>query len=170
MSDSFATPWTVAFQTPLSMGFSRQEYWCGLLLPSPANLSNPVIEPISPALQAEPLPLSRHGSPLRTLEIIKSWFWREGKWGSRKNKGIPCSSQRGGGKVSQHTHLGLWMPNPSLFPLHWALKDSLGTGKDAASLFAALGQILNAVLREVSSRLSSAPANAELAKEGGEKA
>ena len=35
MSDSFATPWTVAYQAPLSMGFSRQEYWSGMPLPSP---------------------------------------------------------------------------------------------------------------------------------------
>ena len=34
----FETPWIVAYQAPLSMGFSRQEYWSGLLLPSPTNL------------------------------------------------------------------------------------------------------------------------------------
>ena len=41
----FATLWTVAFQAPLSMGFSRQEYWSGLLCPPPGNLPKPVIEP-----------------------------------------------------------------------------------------------------------------------------
>ena len=41
----FATPWTVAHQAPLSMGFSRQEYWSGLLFPSPGNLPDPGIEP-----------------------------------------------------------------------------------------------------------------------------
>ena len=46
----FATPWTVAFQTLPSMGFSRQEYWSGLTLPSPGDLSNPEIESGSPAL------------------------------------------------------------------------------------------------------------------------
>ena len=46
----FATPWTVARQAPLSMGFSRQEYWSGLPLPSPGVLSNPGIKPASPAL------------------------------------------------------------------------------------------------------------------------
>ena len=50
MSDSFATPWTVACQAPLSMGFSRQEYWSGLSFPSPGDLPNPWIEPTSPAL------------------------------------------------------------------------------------------------------------------------
>ena len=53
MSNSFATPWTVALQAPLSMRFSRQEYWSGLPFPSLEDLSNPGIEPWSPALQAD---------------------------------------------------------------------------------------------------------------------
>ena len=44
------TPWTVACQAPLSMGFSRQEYWGGLLFPPPEDLRDPGIEPESPAL------------------------------------------------------------------------------------------------------------------------
>ena len=47
------TPWTAAPQAPLSMGFSRQEYWSGLLFPSPGDLPNPGIKPRSPALQAD---------------------------------------------------------------------------------------------------------------------
>ena len=50
MSDSFVTPWTVACQAPLSMGFPRQEYWSGLPFPSSGDLPNPGIEPSSPAL------------------------------------------------------------------------------------------------------------------------
>ena len=50
MSDS-ATPWTVARQAPLSMEFSRQEYWSGLPCPSPGDLPAPGIEPASPALE-----------------------------------------------------------------------------------------------------------------------
>ena len=46
----FATPWTAAYQAPLSMGFSRQEYWSGLPLPSPGDLPDPEIEPASTAL------------------------------------------------------------------------------------------------------------------------
>ena len=46
MSDTMAL-WTVAHQAPLSTGFSRQEYWSGLLCPSPGDLPNPGIEPIS---------------------------------------------------------------------------------------------------------------------------
>ena len=50
MSNSFATPQTVAHQAPLSMGFPRQEYWSGLLFPSPGDLPNPGTEPVFPAL------------------------------------------------------------------------------------------------------------------------
>ena len=52
----FATPWTVAYQAPRSMKFSRQEYWSGLPFPSPGDLPDPGIEPRSPALQADALP------------------------------------------------------------------------------------------------------------------
>ena len=52
----FATPWTVAYQAPPSMGFSRQQCWSGLPFPSPGDLPNPGIEPGSPALQADTLP------------------------------------------------------------------------------------------------------------------
>ena len=51
----FATPWTVAYQAPQSMEFSRQEYWSGLPFPSPGDLPNPGIEPGSPALQGDAL-------------------------------------------------------------------------------------------------------------------
>ena len=53
MSDCFVTPWTVASQAPLSMGFSMQEYWSGLPFPSPEDLPDPWIETGSPALQAD---------------------------------------------------------------------------------------------------------------------
>ena len=53
---TLVAPWTVAHQASLSMGFSRQEYWSGLPFPSPENLSDPGIEPRSPALQADSLP------------------------------------------------------------------------------------------------------------------
>ena len=52
----FVTPWTVAYQAPLSMGFSRQEYWSGVPFPSPVDLPDPGIEPGSSALQANALP------------------------------------------------------------------------------------------------------------------
>ena len=50
MFDSFATPWTVALQAPLSMGFPRQEHWSGLPFPSPGDLPDSRIKPVSLAL------------------------------------------------------------------------------------------------------------------------
>ena len=60
----FATPWTAARWAPLSMGFSRQEDWSGLLFPSPGDLPDPGTEPRSPALQADSLPSEPPGKPL----------------------------------------------------------------------------------------------------------
>ena len=58
----FVTPWTLAPQAPLSMGFPRQEYWSGLPIPSPGDLPDPGIKPESPEL-ANGLSLNREGSP-----------------------------------------------------------------------------------------------------------
>ena len=60
----FATPWTVAYQAPPSMGFSRQEYWRGLPFPSPEDLPNPGIEPRTPALAGEFSTTEPPGKPL----------------------------------------------------------------------------------------------------------
>ena len=57
----FVTPWTVVHQAPLSMEFSKQEYWNGLAFPTPGDLPDPEIEPESPAWQAGSLPLSHLG-------------------------------------------------------------------------------------------------------------
>ena len=62
-----ATLWTVAHQVPLSMGFSRQEYWSGLPCPSPGDLPNPGIQPMSfmsPALAGRFFTTNPHGKPL----------------------------------------------------------------------------------------------------------
>ena len=59
----FVTTWTIACQLPLCMGFSRQECWNGLPFPSPEDLSNPGIQPRSPALQADSLPSEPPGKP-----------------------------------------------------------------------------------------------------------
>ena len=61
----FATPWTVALQDPLSMGFSRQEYWSGLQCLPPGDLPDPGTESVTPAvlvLWTDSLPLSHQGS------------------------------------------------------------------------------------------------------------
>ena len=62
VSDS-ATPWTAARQAPLSMGFSRQEYWSGLSCPPPRDLPDPGIKQGSPALQADSLLSEPPGKP-----------------------------------------------------------------------------------------------------------
>ena len=59
----FATPWIVAHQAPLSVGFSRQEYWSGLPFPSPGDLPDQGIEPRSPVLQADALTSEPPGKP-----------------------------------------------------------------------------------------------------------
>ena len=67
----FVTPWTVAHQAPLSIGFSRQEYWSGLTCPPSGDLPNPGIEPaslMSPALAVGSLPLVPPGKPLSNSE------------------------------------------------------------------------------------------------------
>ena len=62
MSDSLWPPWTVAWQVPLSMEFSRQEYWGGFPFPFPGDLPDPEIEPGSPAMQEALYQLSHQGS------------------------------------------------------------------------------------------------------------
>ena len=65
-----ATPWTAAYQAPLSMGFSRQEYWSRLPCPPPGDLPNPGIEPGSPALQVDALPAKLPGKPFCSLRHL----------------------------------------------------------------------------------------------------
>ena len=75
----FVTAWTVAHQAPLSMGFSRQEYWSGLPFPPPENLPHPGIEPTFPALaggfftsEAPGMPLS----PPTRDQTQGAWHWK----------------------------------------------------------------------------------------------
>ena len=73
VSDS-AMPWTVAHQSPLSMEFSRQDYWSGLPCPTPWNLPDPGIEPRSPALRQILYHLSRQGSTNLVSKKINADF------------------------------------------------------------------------------------------------
>ena len=73
----FETPWTVAYQAPLSMGFSRQEYWSGLPFPSPGVLPDPGIETGSPALQADALLSESPGKPSKGGVGLPLWVSRE---------------------------------------------------------------------------------------------
>ena len=79
MSDS-AIPWTVAYQAPPSMGFSRQEYWSGLPFPSPEDLPDPGVKPRSPALQADALTSEPPGKPLCYLPFSDSVQSLSGVW------------------------------------------------------------------------------------------
>ena len=63
---TLVTPWTVDCQAPLSLGFSRQEYY-GLPFPSPGNLPDPGIKPVSPALQMDSLPTEPPGKPVKII-------------------------------------------------------------------------------------------------------
>ena len=102
----FVTPWTIALQAPLSMGFSRQGYWSGLPFPSPGDLPNPGIEPVSPvvpALQADYLLLSHWRSPLcqRDFHLIQGT--NEPSWaafccwvGHQEMLGLSCCLLLGG--------------------------------------------------------------------------
>ena len=72
----FATPWTVALQAPLSMGFSRPEYWSGLPFPPPGDLPDPEIKPHLLRLlhcQGNSLPLAPSGKPQMSLVPPEKW-------------------------------------------------------------------------------------------------
>ena len=82
----FVTPWTAAHQAPLSMEFSRQEYWRGLLTPSPGDHPDPGTEPQSPALQVDSSPSEPPGKPLETLYRMEINKWIFGSVVSRTNQ------------------------------------------------------------------------------------
>ena len=77
----FATPWTVAYQTPPSMGFSREEYWKGVPFTPLGDLPNPGIEPRAPSLQTDSLlsepPEKLHSLCPRDHELTINYSWRE---------------------------------------------------------------------------------------------
>ena len=80
MSYSFANPWTIACQAPLSLGFSRQEYWSGLPFPSLRDFPYPGVKPMSPAWQMASLPLSCLGSPkylAKSTWYIINWLMQD---------------------------------------------------------------------------------------------
>ena len=72
----FVTPWTVSHQAPLSMGFSRQEYWSGLPFPSPGDLPGPGIKPRSPALQADALTSEPPGKPCYSTHCYSTYQFK----------------------------------------------------------------------------------------------
>ena len=66
----FATPWTIAGQAALSVGFSRQEYWSGVPFPSSGDLPDPGIEASSPALQTDSLPSELQGGLVANGKLL----------------------------------------------------------------------------------------------------
>ena len=70
------TPWTVAHQALLSVGFSSQEYWSGLPFPSPEDLPDPGIESWSPALQADSLPFELHLKSICGFSFVLNVKWK----------------------------------------------------------------------------------------------
>ena len=76
MSDSFVTPWTVAYQAPLSMGFPRQEYWSGLPFPSLGNFPCPVIKLVPLVLAGRFFTIEPLGKPQIVLWDAKSLLFR----------------------------------------------------------------------------------------------
>ena len=74
---TLSNPWTAVHQAPLSMGFPRQAYWSGLLLPPPLDLPDPEIELRSPTLQADSLPSEPPGmsSSVYLRLLILKYYW-----------------------------------------------------------------------------------------------
>ena len=70
----FATPRTVGYQVPPSMGFPRQEYWIGLPFPSPRDLPDPGIKPGSPSLQADALTSEPPGKPRSVVKYLQHFY------------------------------------------------------------------------------------------------
>ena len=104
---TLATPWTIACQAPLSVGYSRQEYWSGLPFPSPGDLPNPGIEPRPPALQADSLPPELQGKPwsllIRVLIPSQGLYTHNLITSQRHSFQIPSSH---GGLGLQYMNLG----------------------------------------------------------------
>ena len=107
----FETPWTVTYQVPLSMGFSRQEFWSGLPFPSPGDLSNPGIEPRSPALQIDALQSGPHPSmttgKTKALIILDS---------DSKESTCQCRRPRFDSWLGKTPWRREWIPTPVFLP------------------------------------------------------
>ena len=86
----FATPWTVAYKAPPSLGFSRQEYWSGLPFPSPGDLPYPGVEPVSPALQGDALPSEPPGKSLRVKQSGGQGSWSQISSGMHHSWELSC--------------------------------------------------------------------------------
>ena len=84
----FATPWTLAHQAPLSMEFSRQQYWSGLPFPTPGDLPNPGIKPVSPASLALAGRFFIAEPPGKPFKMVCLLLQKLTTWGGRKKGGL----------------------------------------------------------------------------------
>ena len=119
----FATPWTLAHQAPLSMGFSRREYWSGLPCPPQRDLPDPGVKPASLCL-----PHRQAGSPVcaREAPVLCCEFKSMGSWDSNE-----CPRSRPGWHIAQ----GLALSRCSVNVSCWCSDDeSMGTKLSAAPL------------------------------------
>ena len=123
---NLATPWTSAHQAPLSMGFSRWEYWHGLPFPSPGDLANPWIEPGSPAWQADSLQTELRGMPIDDTSDITS---------------SSCSSESPELRARHWSCHCLDKAWPAPFPLGQGLKHRRGGPESELGLVRNLGPI-----------------------------
>ena len=87
------TPWTIAYEVPPSMEFSRQEYWSGLSFPSPGDLPNLGIEPRSPSLQVDSLPAKPCKRSPRILEWV-AYSFSNGSSRPRNRTRVSCIAGR----------------------------------------------------------------------------
>ena len=109
----FVTPWTVAHQAPLSMGFSKQEYWSGLPFPPPGDLPKPGIKPTSLSLlhwQACSLPLVPPEKP----NIIRMQISQHFPWAPLVGHGVSCPVLPPEPPAPRSSHLAQEQPQAAL--------------------------------------------------------
>ena len=122
----FVTPWIVAHQTLLSMGFSRQEYWSGLPCSPPGDLPDPEIEPVSlgsPTLEVDSLPLAPPGNTFQfsSVELLSCVRLFATPWTVAHQASISVTNSRSLLKlmsiesVMPSNHLNLSSPSPPAF-------------------------------------------------------
>ena len=122
----FATPRTVAYKAPLSVEFSRQEYWSGLSFPSPGDLPDPGIEPGSPALQADSLPTELWRKPmyLKMHESVSLRVLSKALWAVQLGKNtawVASSFSRGSFQPRNRTQVSCIAGR---FFTNWAMKEA----------------------------------------------
>ena len=137
----FVTPWTVAYQAPLSMGFSKQEYWSGLPFPSPGDLPDPDTKPGSSALRHTLYPLSHQGSPelgYKESWALKNWCFGTVVLEKTLESPLDCKEIQPVNSKGNQTWIFtgrtdaeaetpiLWSPDAK----NWVIGKDPGTGKD----------------------------------------